>query len=321
MRVVFFGTPQFAVPSLAALLDTHDVAAVVTRPDRPHGRGQKVSPNPVKALAAARGIPVLQPTRLNDPDWLAQIEALGADLAVVVAYGRLLPQRLLDMPRLGFINVHASLLPRWRGAAPIHRAVLAGDAQTGVTIMRVVLALDAGPAFASASTPIGPTDTSDLLETRLATLGAELLVATIANMASGAVAEIPQDESGVTYAARLERSESQIDWTRPAVEIDRQIRGLQPWPLAAAIVEGRRVAFLKSSVVDADSPGAPAGQILEAGGNGLVIACGTGAVRITEVLPEGRRAMPASAFLRGTPVKVGTVVAALPERPVQDGTR
>ncbi len=321
MRVMLFGTPQFAVPTLAALLDTHDVAAVITRPDRPHGRGQKVSPNPVKALATARGIPVLQPTRLDDPEWLAQIEALGADLAVVVAYGRLLPQRLLDLPRLGFINVHASLLPRWRGAAPIHRAVLAGDTQTGITIMRVVLALDAGPAFASAATPIGPKDTSEVLETRLAAMGAELLVATIARMASGAVSETPQDESGVTYAARLERRESQIDWNRPAVEIDRQIRGLQPWPLAAAIVEGRRIAFLKSSVVDAASPGATPGEILEAGDHGLVIACGTGAVRLTDVLPEGRRAMPASAFLRGAPVKVGTMVATLPMWPLQDDTR
>ncbi|MSO50510.1 MAG: methionyl-tRNA formyltransferase [Acidobacteria bacterium] len=314
MRVMLFGTPQFAVPTLAALLETHDVAAVVTRSDRPRGRGQKVTPNPVKALATARGIPVLQPTRLDDPEWLAQIESLGADLAVVVAYGRLLPQRLLDIPRLGFINVHASLLPRWRGAAPIHRAVLAGDTQTGITIMRVVLALDAGPTFASATTPIDLTDTSEVLETRLASMGAELLVATIARMTTGAVTETPQDESGVTYAARLERRESQVDWTRPATQIDRQVRGLQPWPLAAVTLGGRRIAFLKSSVVDDASPGATAGVILEAGDNGLLIACGTGAVRVTEVLPEGRRAMPASAFLRGTKVQAGTMVVALPAR-------
>ncbi len=320
MRIILFGTPQFAVPTLAALLDVHDVVAVITRPDRPHGRGQKVSANPVKALATARGVPVLQPTRLDDPEWLAQIDAFGADLAVVAAYGRLLPQRLLDIPRLGFINVHASLLPRWRGAAPIHRAVLAGDAQTGVTIMRVVLALDAGPTFASAAAPIAAADTSEVLETRLASMGAELLVATIARMASGAISETPQNESGVTYAAKLERCESQIDWNRFAVEIDRQVRGLQPWPLAAAILEGRRIAFLKSSVVDAAPLGATPGEILEAGGNGLVIACGSGAIRITEVLPEGRRAMPASAFLRGAPGKIGTMVAALPVRPLQDDT-
>lgn len=314
MRVMVFGTPHFAVPTLAALLESHEVVAVVTRPDRPHGRGHKISPNPVKALAIERGMPVLQPTRLSDPEWLAQIAALRADIAVVAAYGRLLPQALLDLPRLGCINVHASLLPRWRGAAPIHRAVLAGDAQTGVTIMRVVLALDAGPTFGSTSTPIAATDTSEVLDARLATMGAELLVATLARMDAGTATETPQEESGVTYAARLERGESQIDWHRPAVEIDRQIRGLQPWPLAVAMVEGRRIAFLKGAVGDAAPTAAPPGVVLEAGEDGLVIACGEGVIRITDVRPEGRRAMPAAAYLRGTPVRVGAMVSTLPVR-------
>lgn len=316
MRVLFFGTPEFAVPSLRSLMGAHDVAAVVTRPDRPRGRGHKVTASPVKAVAESHGTLVLQPARLGEADWLKEIAELKADIAVVAAYGRLLPQALLEIPRLGFINVHASLLPRWRGAAPVHRAVLAGDPVTGVTIMRVVLALDAGPMLASASTPIGPGDTSDTLETRLATMGAGLLIATMARMAGGAITEVPQDESQATYATKLERHESRIDWMRPAVEIDRQIRGLQPWPLAAGLIDGRRVAFLRSAVVDAPASGIP-GTVLEAGGGGLVVACSTGAVRITDVLPEGRRAMTAAAFLNGAAVAVGTPVmpVLVPDRP------
>jgi len=310
MRVLLFGTPDFAVPSLTALIGAHDVVAVVTRPDRPRGRGHKVTASPVKLAAEARGIRVLQPTRLADPQTLEDVAALGADIAVVAAYGRLLPQALLDVPRLGFINVHASLLPRWRGAAPIHRAVMAGDGVTGVTIMRVVLALDAGPALASIATPIAATDTSESLDRRLAVMGADLLVATLARMEAGGVAEVPQDESKVTYAPRLERHESQINWERPAVDIDRQIRGLQPWPLAAARIAGRRIAFLQSAVTDALPLVAP-GTVVEAGPGGLVIACAPGAVRITEVLPEGRRAMSAAAFVNGTPVVAGTAVQPL----------
>lgn len=311
MRVVFFGTPEFAVPSLRALFGSHEVAAVVTRPDRPSGRGHKVIPSPVKAIAEAQGTPVLQPTRLGDPQWLKDVAELRSDIAVVAAYGRLLPQALLDVPRLGFINVHASLLPRWRGAAPIHRSVIAGDAVTGVTIMRVVLALDAGPMLAAASTPIGPSDTSEALDARLGVMGADLLIATLARMEAGPVSEVAQDESKATHAPKLERHESRIDWARPAVEIDRQIRGLQPWPLAAGLIDGRRVAFLRSTVTDVHVPGAP-GTVVEAGAAGLVVACSTGAIRITDVLPEGRRAMSAAAFLNGVAVPAGTRIMPVP---------
>jgi methionyl-tRNA formyltransferase len=307
MRVVFFGTPEFAVPSLLALIGSHEVVAVVTRPDRPSGRGHKVTASAVKAAAAAHGVRVLQPAQLGDPQWLTDVADLRADIAVVAAYGRLLPQVLLDVPRLGFINVHASLLPRWRGAAPIHRAVIAGDAVTGVTIMRVVLALDAGPMLASASTPIDRSDTSETLDARLAMIGGELLIATLARMEAGPVLETPQDESKATYAPKLERHESRIDWARPAVEIDRQIRGLQPWPLAAGLIGGRRVAFLRSAVTDVPVAGAP-GTVVEAGAAGLVVVCATGAVRITEVLPEGRRSMSAAAFLNGVTVPAGTLI-------------
>ena|SRR5688572_28248544 len=311
MRVLFFGTPEFAVPSLTALIDSHEVAAVVTRPDRPRGRGQKVTVSPIKATAEAHGTPVLQPARLGDPEWLKELAELRPDIAVVAAYGRLLPQPLLDVPRLGFINVHASLLPRWRGAAPIHRAVMAGDAATGVTIMRVVLELDAGPMLASVSTPIGPDDTSETLDARLAAIGGDLLIATLARLEAGGVSEVAQDESKVTYAAKLERHESRVDWARSAAEIDRQIRGLQPWPLAAGLIEGRRVAFLRSTAIDAPPSSVP-GTVLEAGAGGLVVACSTGAVRITEVLPEGRRAMSAAAFLNGVAVRAGTRIMPVP---------
>ena len=312
MRVIYFGTPAFAVPPLKALMAAHEVVAVVTQPDRPSGRGQKITPNPVKALAVSHDIPVLQPTRLRDPQWLSDVAALRANVGVVAAYGRLLPQALLDLPRLGFLNVHASLLPRWRGAAPIHRAVIAGDDVTGVTIMRVVLALDAGPMLSAASTPIADSDTSETVERRLASLGADLLIETLSQVEAGTAVETPQDQSLVTYAARLERHESQIVWARPAPVIDRQIRGLQPWPLAAAMVEGRRIAFLQSSVADATVHSTMPGTVLSANAAGLVVACGPGAVRITEVLPQGRRTMPVAAFLNGTRVAAGSIIHPLP---------
>jgi methionyl-tRNA formyltransferase len=311
MRVIYFGTPAFAVPSLSALLASHEVVAVVTQPDRPRGRGQRVTDGPVKALALEHQVPVLQPTKLRDPEWLDSVAALRPDLGVVAAYGRLLPQALLDIPPRGFINVHASLLPRWRGAAPIHRAVLAGDDVTGVTIMRVVLALDAGPMLSSIQVPITSRDTSETLEAELAARGGELLIETIAAIRAGTSVETPQDESLVTYASRLERHESQIDWARPAQVVDRQIRGLQPWPLAAAVIANRRVALLHSTVAPA-ALSAPPGTVIAASGAGLVVACATGAVCITKVLPEGRRAMPVEAFLNGTTVAAGTMVQPLP---------
>ncbi len=310
MRVLFFGTPRFAVPTLERLLaSSHTVVGVITQPDRPRGRGQLYSPSPVKAVAVRHEVPVFQPTQLKDPEWQAQIRALGADIGVVVAYGRILPQTLLDVPPRGLINVHASLLPRWRGAAPIHRAVIAGDAVTGVTIMRVVLALDAGPMLSTTETVIEPADTSETLELRLADAGATLLVETLNRMAEGPVTEVPQDESLVTYAERLHRAESAVNWTRPAVEIDRQIRGLQPWPLAVVRIADRGVALLHSAVMSADgSPAAP-GTIVRASGDDLHVACGSGVLAITQVKPEGKRPMPTRAFLNGAGVTAGMVIA------------
>lgn len=315
MTIVFFGTPAFAAPTLAALLDAgHTVAAVVTQPDRARWRGQAMTFAPVKALAMARGVPVLQPTSLKTPDAVAAIRALGADLGVVAAYGKILPQTVLDAFPRGLINVHASLLPRWRGAAPIHRAIQAGDAVTGVTIMRVVLALDAGPMLARVEAPIGPDETSGALEARLAMLGAPLLVDTVRRLATGPVEEVPQDQSGVTYAARLEKRHAEIDWSRSAAEIHNQIRGLHPWPLAHARWRDRRLILRTSGLLSmqtVDTPGTsgtlgtrapgahPAPGTLHVEPHALYVTTGDGLLELREVQLEGKRPQSARDFVNG----------------------
>jgi methionyl-tRNA formyltransferase len=314
LSVAFFGTPAFAVPTLDALhRSAHRVAVVVTQPDRPRARGQRVTPSPVKAYAEAHGLPVLQPTRLRDDDVMGALEATGAEIGVVAAYGKILPQRLLDWPSRGLINVHASLLPRWRGAAPIHRAVIAGDAVTGVTIMRVVAALDAGPMIDRVETPIGPDETSDAIEGRLATLGAELLVKVMDRLALGPVEETPQDDALATYAARLERRESQVDWARPAVDIHNQIRGLQPWPLAAVLFHGRRVLLRQSQVAHDRALDVEPGVVSHVEPDAIEVAAQPGAVRILRLQAEGRPAVDARAFLNGHPVRVGDRFDPLPD--------
>jgi methionyl-tRNA formyltransferase len=312
-RVVFFGTPAFAVPALSAVFESPDqVVAVVTQPDRPRGRGQKVRPEAVKILAEARGLEILQPDRLSDDAFLSRLGALKPDLAVVAAYGRILPNRLLEMPRLGFLNIHASLLPRWRGAAPVHRAILAGDHVTGVTIMRVVPALDAGPMLASSSVDIGLEETSAELEARLAALGADLLLSTLRRMTDGPVVETPQDERLVTYAPRLSRRESPIDWARPAAAVHDQIRGLQPWPLAAALLAGRRVMFHRSQVVSDIAEAGEPGSIAEIEAEGFVVATRPGAVRILELQAEGRQPLRSAEFIRGSRLRTGLRFEPLP---------
>lgn len=308
LRVVFFGTPGFAVPTLRALIASHhDVVAVVTQPDRPRGRGQQVKPEAVKIEAMRAGIPVLQPDRPTDTDFTDTLTRLRLDAGVVAAYGKLLPDALLSLPRLGMINVHASLLPRWRGAAPVHRAILAGDRTTGVTIMRVVRQLDAGPMLATVETAIGGNETSAELEQRLAGLGAPLLVDTIDRLAAGPVTEKPQDESAVTYAHRLERRESEIDWRRPARDVHNQVRGLQPWPLATAVFLGRRTMLLRSEVVDERGRAASPGSVEAVLADGLDVATAPGAVRLREIRIAGKASMTVAAFLRGHPVRVGDV--------------
>ena len=292
------GTPDFSVPALDALLAAgHDIAAVYTQPPRPAGRGQKERPSPVHLRAEALGVPVRHPKTLRAPEAQADFAALDADIAVVVAYGLILPKPVLDAPRHGCLNIHASLLPRWRGAAPIHRAVLAGDAETGVCIMQMEEGLDTGPVLLSAATPVGPTDTTGDLHDRLAALGARLIVDALARLDT--LVPEPQPENGVTYAAKIDKAEAAIDWTRPAAEIDRQIRGLSPFPGAWTTHEGRRLKLLRSRV--AEGQGAP-GEVL----HGLTIACGTGATDILDVQAEGRARQDAASFLRGTPIAPGT---------------
>lgn len=310
MRILFFGTPAFAVPSLDALVAAgHEVVGVVTQPDRPRGRGQRVQPSDVKARALQHELRVLQPDRLRDAAALDALRELDPDLGVVAAYGKLLPQLLLDLPRLGMINVHASLLPRWRGAAPVHRAVIAGDAETGVTIMRVVLQLDAGPMLAREATPIGANETSAELEVRLAAIGGRLLTSVVEAMSTHAVPEEPQDEALVTYAKRLERSESPIDWRRSAVEIHNQIRGLQPWPLASASLAGKRL-LVRRSELGGDVDAAP-GTIAGIDATAISVASGAGSIRILDVQPEGRPSMTARAFANGHRIDIGARFATM----------
>ena len=306
LRMVFFGTPAFAVPTLAALIKSrHTVAAVVSQPDRPRGRGHHLAATPTKELAVLTGIPVLQPTKLRDPAFLDHLASLRPDLGVVAAYGRILPDALLALPRLGMINVHASLLPLYRGAAPVHRAVIAGDAITGVTIMRVVTELDAGPMLDSVTVPVGPDDTSVDVERALATAGARLLVDVADRMARGPVAETAQDHARATYAPKLLKTESPIDWSLPAPVIHNRVRGLQPWPMASSTLDGVRVLIHRTAVAELRSDAAP-GTVIESRGDVLTAAAGDGrVVRILEIQPEGRRVMHAREFLSGRTLAPG----------------
>ena len=316
LRILFFGTPAFALVTLDALLGSrHRVVGVVTQPDRPRGRGQRVTESPVKHRALAAGVPVLQPERLRDAAFLAEAAALGADLGVVAAYGKILTDAVLAIPRLGLLNVHASVLPRYRGAAPVHRAVIAGETETGVTIMRVVKALDAGPMLAVARRPIGPGETSDRVERDLATLGANLLVTTIDDWTAGRANETPQDETLATYATRLTKEDGLVDWSSAADRLHNLIRGLHPWPHAFTFLQDRRVILHRSSVADVLPTNAEPGTILEAQGDRLMVATGGGALDLLDLQAEGRRRMTAREFLAGHSVAVGDrFIAALPRQ-------
>jgi methionyl-tRNA formyltransferase len=306
MVVVFFGTPQFAVPTLRRLVDsTHSVAGVITQPDRPRGRGQKITHAPVKALALERGIPVYQPERLKPPEVADTLRGWRPDLGVVAAYGRIIPEHLLTIPRFGMINVHASLLPKYRGAAPVHRAVINGDSQTGVTIMRVVKELDAGAMFAKVTRPIGPDETSDVVETALAEMGAELLLTVVDQLVSGTAHEEPQDETQATYASRLTKEEGLIDWTRSAPAIHNRIRGLYPWPHAYTFFKGTRLIVLRSAVATAGASPTMPGTILRVTSEAIQVATGDGELAVLDVQPEGRRAMRAHDFLLGHRLATG----------------
>ncbi|MEO1312840.1 MAG: methionyl-tRNA formyltransferase [Pseudomonadota bacterium] len=298
MRVVFMGTPDFSVPALEALVAAgHDVAAVYCQPPRRAGRGKSARLTPVHARGLALGLEVRHPRTLKDPEAQADLAALAPEVAVVVAYGLLLPQAVLDVPQWGCLNIHASLLPRWRGAAPIHRAVMAGDAQTGICIMQMEAGLDTGPVLARVSVPIGPEATTGVLHDALSVLGAGMIVDVLADLPMAAV---PQVEDGVTYAHKIDKTEARIDWTRSSVEVDRQIRGLSPFPGAWTEVAGERLKLLGSRVVEGVGE---AGEVLEAP---LVVACGSGAVEVLRAQRAGRGAQDAADLLRGFALPPGT---------------
>ena len=304
LRIVYFGTPQFAVPALQALIDSHhEVVGLVSQPDRPKGRGQHLQPTPTKALAESRGVPVLQPARLKDPALHDQLRALAPDLGVVAAYGRLLPDALLELPRLGMINIHASLLPKYRGAAPIHRAIIDGEAETGVTIMRVVSELDAGPMLLMGKRAIGVDETTTDIEPALASLGASLVLDAVDQLAAGTAHETAQDHARATYAPKIEKHEGAIAWDLPAGRIHNLVRGLHPWPLVSAWIHGKRVLVHRTALSDVRSD-AQAGTLLTE--NGLSVVAGDGRVlQVLEIQPEGKRAMSARDFLAGHRLTAG----------------
>jgi methionyl-tRNA formyltransferase len=308
LRLVFFGTPQFAVPSLDALASSrHAVCGVVTQPDRRRGRGQHVLYAPVKSYALEHGIQLQQPERLRDPDVEAALRGWRPDLGVVAAYGKLIPPSLLTVPPHGMINVHASLLPKYRGAAPVHRAVMNGDRETGVTIMRVAEKLDTGNMFAQARQPIDADETSDAVERDLAVRGAQLLVEVVDAIAAGSAREEPQDERLSSYAPRLARDEGIIDWNRPPVEIHNQVRGLFPWPHASTWRDGERVIILATRVIQGPTAiDAPPGTVVTVSSDALHVATGGGGqLAIRDVQPEGRRPMPIRDYLAGHPIAAG----------------
>ena len=305
MRIVFMGTPDFAVPSLEALIAAgHEVCGVFSQPDKPVGRHQnKLKPTPVKECALAHDIPVFQPAGLRDGEALAQLKELAPELIVVAAYGRLLPDEILALPPKGCINVHSSLLPKYRGSAPIHWAVVNGDKETGVTIMDVVAELDGGDILAQVSTPIDPDETVETVHDRLAALGGELLVKTVAQIGDGTVKRVPQDPAQVTYAPMLSRALSPLDWTQSARAIHNKVRGLNPWPATSTdVISGDTVKIYRSAVLDKTVSAQP-GTIVAAGKEGIDIACGDGQVlRVLELQAPGSRRMAAADYLRGHPL-------------------
>jgi len=305
MRLAFLGTPDFSVPILAALVEAgHEIACVYSQPPAPRGRGQTMRPSPVQAFAQDHGLPTRTPASMRAPDEVAAFQALGLDAAVVAAFGQILPASVLEAPRLGSFNLHASLLPRWRGAAPIQRAVMAGDEITGVQVMRMTEGLDEGPVLATATVRIGALDTAGSVHDRLSVAAAELIARTLPEIEAGRAVEVPQAAEGLTYAKKIKPREARIDWTRPAREVDRQVRGLSPFPGAWFLLptdKGEvRIKALLSIFEDAE--GAP-GEVLD---ERLLVACGEGAVRLLKVQREGRGAQEAEAFLRGQKVPPGT---------------
>jgi len=304
-KLVFAGTPDFAVPGLRACIDAGEVVAVYTQPDRPAGRGRKLTPNPVKQAAMAARIPVEQPDSLKSAAAQQRLRDYAPDLMVVIAYGLILPRKVLAIPRLGCWNVHASLLPRWRGAAPIQRAILAGDAETGVCLMQMEAGLDTGPVLLSEATPIRADDTGGTLHDRLAEIGARVLADGLRRVVAGeSLHATPQFETGATYANKLDKAEAKLDFSRPAIELERKVRAFDPWPVAEAEVAGERVRVWRAEPRDS-GPGARStqkpGEIVAAGKHGIEIACGEGVLRVLKLQRAGARVIDAADYLNARP--------------------
>jgi methionyl-tRNA formyltransferase len=303
VRAVFAGTPEFALPALEALRTHHTVAGILTRPDRASGRGRQLTASPVKRAALEHQLPLEQPQTLRGEAPLAMLRAWQPDVLVVVAYGLILPQAILEVPRLGCLNIHASLLPRWRGAAPIQRALLAGDAETGVSIMQMDAGLDTGAVLLRRSVALDEQDTSGTLHDRLARLGAQALLEALAGLAAGTLVAVPQPTQGATYAAKILKSEGRIDWTRPAADIDRQVRAFNPWPIAETTLDGQplRILASKALIPDEKAPvtgglNTQTGLIVGVRGGNMIVHCGVGELAVSQVQRSGRRPIPVSDF-------------------------
>ena len=296
MKIIFAGTPDFAATHLQALISQHEVVAVYTQPDRPAGRGKKLNASPVKLLAEQNNLPIHQPQSLKDPEQQTILANLQADIMVVVAYGLILPQVVLDAPRLGCINVHGSILPRWRGAAPIQRAVEAGDKETGVTIMQMDAGLDTGAMLTITRCPIEPSETSGSLYDKLAALGAPALLSTLDKLKAGTAVAVAQDNEQSTYAKKIDKAEALIDWSQPAIIIDQRIRAFSPFPAAYTEIEGLRVKIWAAQT-STQQLGTP-GEIVAADDNGLLVGCGQGSLLLTEIQLAGKSRMPVSEILR-----------------------
>ena len=309
MRILFMGTPDFAVRILESLADTEDVAAVFTQPGKPKGRGHCVTASPVEAAAAARGIPCHTPSTLRDGAAEELIEKIAPELIVVVAYGKILPQYVLDYPKFGAVNVHASLLPRWRGAAPIQRAIMAGDALTGVTTMMMDAGLDTGDMLVRETVEILPDDDFGSLHDKLADAGVKALSETIRRIKNGTLVRYPQPEEGITYAAKIEKTDAVIDFSKSAKEIVLQIRAMSPMPAAVTRLNGKQIKIVSATESRSISTGAKEGEILSAGDNGITVACGEGTIDLLEVVPEGKRKMSSAEFARGHRDLTGEVLS------------
>ena len=302
LRIIFAGTPEFAAASLRALVESnHDVCLVLTRPDRPKGRGRKVAASPVKTLAIEFGVPVAQPEKLKDPAIQEQLRELEPDLMVVAAYGLLLPPEVLNIPRLGCINVHASLLPKWRGAAPIVHAILAGDTTTGVSIMRMEQGLDTGPVYRAAEIPVSEAENAQTLHDKLADLGTRVLMDVVDELDKGKLEAIPQPETGASYAPRIKKTDALLDWTRPGAELARQVRAFNPWPVAETRLDDRQLRIWEADFTAGDVIASP-GTVIKAVSDGVEVATVDGVLRLKRLQLPGRKPVPASEFVNACPL-------------------